>query len=158
MADSSKILLSGEENSEQIKIDPSVLEVILGIAAEKVDGVAGMRGSLKSGLNWVFGREDHGKGVNISVDDDNKLIADIYVYLESGVNVPKVAMTLQKKLKAQLLQMTDLDLKAINVHVVGSQKMKILTRLHQSCFRRTKKKNNEPTRKSKSCYASRLFG
>ena len=31
MADSSKILLS-EENSEQIKIDPSVLEVILGIA------------------------------------------------------------------------------------------------------------------------------
>ena len=59
MADSSKILLSGEENSEQIKIDPSVLEVILGIAAEKVDGVAGMRGSLKSGLNWVFGREDH---------------------------------------------------------------------------------------------------
>ncbi|NLD06832.1 MAG: Asp23/Gls24 family envelope stress response protein, partial [Lactobacillus sp.] len=41
MADSSKILLSGEENSEQIKIDPSVLEVILGIAAEKVDGVAG---------------------------------------------------------------------------------------------------------------------
>ena len=113
MADSSKILLSGEENSEQIKIDPSVLEVILGIAAEKVDGVAGMRGSLKSGLNWVFGREDHGKGVNISVDDDNKLIA------ESGVNVPKVAMTLQKKLKAQLLQMTDLELKAINVHVVG---------------------------------------
>ena len=119
MADSSKILLSGEENSEQIKIDPSVLEVILGIAAEKVDGVAGMRGSLKSGLNWVFGREDHGKGVNISVDDDDKLIADIYVYLESGVNVPKVAMTLQKKLKAQLLQMTDLELKAINVHVVG---------------------------------------
>lgn len=119
MADSSKILLSGEENSEQIKIDPSVLEVILGIAAEKVDGVAGMRGSLKSGLNWVFGREDHGKGVNISVDDDNKLIADIYVYLESGVNVPKVAMTLQKKLKAQLLQMTDLELKAIHVHVVG---------------------------------------
>ncbi|CPS31437.1 Uncharacterised protein [Chlamydia trachomatis] len=28
-------------------------------------------------------------------------------------------MTLQKKLKAQLLQMTDLELKAINVHVVG---------------------------------------
>lgn len=119
MADSSKILLSGAENSEQIKIDPSVLEVILGIAAEKVDGVAGMRGSLKSGLNWVLGREDHGKGVNISVDEDSKLIADIYVYLESGVNVPKVAMKLQKKLKAQLLQMTDLELKAINVHVVG---------------------------------------
>ena len=35
MADSSKILLSGEENSEQIKIDPSVLEVILGYCCRK---------------------------------------------------------------------------------------------------------------------------
>lgn len=119
MADSSKILLSGEETGEQIKIDPSVLEVILGIAAEKIDGVAGMRGSLKSGLNWVLGREDRGKGVNVSVDDDQKLVADIYVYLESGVNVPVVATNLQKALKAQLVQMTDLELKAINVHVVG---------------------------------------
>ena len=119
MADSSKILLSGEENGEQIKIDPSVLEVILGIAAEKIDGVAGMRGSLKSGLNWVLGREDRGKGVSVSVDDDKKLIADVYVYLNSGVNVPVVATNLQKALKAQLVQMTDLELKAINVHVVG---------------------------------------
>ena len=91
----------------------------MSIAAEKVDGVAGMRGSLRSGLNWVLGREDHGKGVNVKVDEDNKLVADVYVYLESGVNVPKVGVAIQKQLKAQLLQMTDLELKSINVHVVG---------------------------------------
>lgn len=119
MADSSKILLSGEENGEQIKIDPSVLEVILGIAAEKIDGVVGMRGNLKSGIKHVLGREDHGKGVSVSVDEDNKLNADVYVYLEAGVNVPSVAMQLQKVLKTQLVQMTDLDLKEINIHVVG---------------------------------------
>ena len=78
-----------------------------------------MRGNLKSGLNWVLGREDHGKGVNVKVDEDNKLIADVYVFLESGVNVPKVGIELQKKLKTQLLQMTDLELKSINIHVVG---------------------------------------
>lgn len=119
MADSSKILLSGEENGEQIKIDPSVLEVILGIAAEKVDGVVGMRGSLTSSIKHVLGRDNRGKGVNVSVDSDSKLIADVYVYLEAGVNVPSVAMNLQKVLKAQLIQMTSLDLKEINIHVVG---------------------------------------
>lgn len=36
MADSSKILLSGEENSEQIKIDPSVLEVIWVLLQKKL--------------------------------------------------------------------------------------------------------------------------
>lgn len=119
MADSSKILLSGEENGEQIKIDPSVLEVILGIAAKKIDGVVGMRGSLASGIRHVLGREDRGQGVSISVDDNKKLIADVYVYLEAGVNVPSVAMKLQQALKAQLVQMTDLELKEINIHVVG---------------------------------------
>lgn len=119
MADSSKILLSGEENGEQIKIDPSVLEVILGIAAKKIDGVAGMRGSLTSSIKRVLGREDRGKGVSVSVNDNHELIADVYVYLEAGVNVPTVAMKLQKALKTQLIQMTDLALKAINIHVVG---------------------------------------
>ncbi|RVU71660.1 MULTISPECIES: Asp23/Gls24 family envelope stress response protein [Lactobacillus] len=119
MADSSKILLSGEENGEQIKIDPSVLEVILGIAAEKIDGVVSMRGNLTSGIKHVLGREDRGKGVNVSVDEDNKLVADVYVYLEAGVNVPSVGAQMQKTLKAQLVQMTDLELKAINIHVVG---------------------------------------
>ncbi|KRL89675.1 Asp23/Gls24 family envelope stress response protein [Lactobacillus kalixensis] len=119
MADSSKILLSGEENGEQIKIDPSVLEVILGIAAEKVDGVVGMRGSMASSIKHVLGLDDRGKGVNVSVDSENKLIADIYVYLESGVDVPAVGVKLQKVLKTQLIQMTDLELKEINIHVVG---------------------------------------
>lgn len=119
MADSSKILLSGEDKGEQIKIDPSVLEVILGIAAEKVDGVVGMRGNLASGIKHVLGREDRGKGVNVSVDQAGKLSADVYVYLEAGVNVPSVATKLQKILKTQLMQMTDLELKEINIHIVG---------------------------------------
>ena len=35
MADSSKIVLDDKNNGEEIEIDPSVLEVIMGIAAEK---------------------------------------------------------------------------------------------------------------------------
>lgn len=119
MADNSKILLSGEQADEQIQIDPKVIEVILGIAAEKVDGVAAMRGNLKSSLSRVLGRNDRGKGVDISLDADQALTADIYVYLKSGSNVPVVASKLQRELKEQLRQMTDLVLKTINVHVVG---------------------------------------
>ena len=91
MADNSTIVLSGNDEGDQIKIDLQVLEVILGISAQKVDGVAGMRGGLKSGLSRVFGREDRGKGVAVSVDEDGELTADVYVYLKYGVNVPAVA-------------------------------------------------------------------
>lgn len=119
MADNSTIVLSGSDEGDQIKIDLSVLEVILGISAKKVDGVAGMRGGLKSGLSKVFGREDRGKGVTVTVDEDMQLTADVYVYLKYGVSVPAVAAKLQEALKEQLAQMTDMNLKSINVHVVG---------------------------------------
>ena len=119
MADNSTIVLSGNDEGDQIKIDLQVLEVILGISAQKVDGVAGMRGGLKSGLSRVFGREDRGKGGSVSVDEDGELTADVYVYLKYGVNVPAVAGKIQEALKQQLTQMTDMNLKSIDVHVVG---------------------------------------
>lgn len=119
MADNSTIVLSSNDEGDQIKIDLQVLEVILGISAQKVDGVAGMRAGLKSGLSRVFGREDRGKGVAVSVDEDGELTADVYVYLKYGVNVPAVAGKIQEALKQQLTQMTDMNLKSIDVHVVG---------------------------------------
>ncbi|MFZ2331589.1 MAG: Asp23/Gls24 family envelope stress response protein [Lactobacillus delbrueckii] len=119
MADNSTIVLSGNDEGDQIKIDLQVLEVILGISAQKVDGVAEMRAGLKSGLSRVFGREDRGKGVAVSVDEDGELTADVYVYLKYGVNVPAVAGKIQEALKQQLTQMTDMNLKSIDVHVVG---------------------------------------
>jgi uncharacterized alkaline shock family protein YloU len=118
MSDNSTILLSNDEGNT-IRIDLSVLETILGMAAQQVDGVVGMRGSLRSNLNTLLGRDDHGKGVSLHVDDDNVLSGDVYVYLQYGVNVPQVAGKLQKQLIAQLRQMTDLRLPEINVHVVG---------------------------------------
>ena len=118
MAENSTIILTNENEYNQIKIDLRVLEVILGIAATKVDGVYEMRGTLASNINKLFGRENHGKGVDLKVVD-NELLADVYAYFKSGVNIPKVALELQKKLQTQLEQMTDLKLKEINIHVVG---------------------------------------
>lgn len=118
MADNSTILLSSNDKGDETRVDLSVLEVILGIAARKVDGVSEMRGSLKNGLDSLFGRSSRGKGVNLTVEDE-KLIADVYVYLDYGVNVPQVSVQIQKRLADQLTQMTDLTLSAVNVHVVG---------------------------------------
>lgn len=101
-----------------IKIAPEVVEIILGIAASSVDGVSRMRGNLSSNINEWLGRSSHSKGVSL-VQKDGNLIADVYVYVKYGVSIPKIAMQLQKELKQQLLNMTDLNLDEINVHIVG---------------------------------------
>ncbi|KRM88261.1 Asp23/Gls24 family envelope stress response protein [Lacticaseibacillus thailandensis] len=119
MAENTNIVLASRPDSTgTIEIVPEVLEVILGIAAVNVDGVYQMRGSLASSINAWFGRANRGKGVTVTVDGD-QVHADVYVYLNYGVSVPKVALAIQKTLREQLLFMTDLELAQVDVHVVG---------------------------------------
>lgn len=104
----------------QIHVATNVLEVLLGIAATQVAGVYEMRGTLANNINSLLGRQNRAQGVRVSYDEKTQqLIADVYVYLEYGVSVPKVANDLQKSLSQQLQFMTDLTMAQVNVHVVG---------------------------------------
>lgn len=119
MTENSNIIVQNQTDGRgQIEIAPEVLEIILGIAASQIDGVYEMRGTLANNINEWFGRVNRGKGVTIKINE-NQLVVDVYAYLNYGVSVPKVALDLQQALKDQLLYMTDLQVDAINVHVVG---------------------------------------
>ncbi|WP_281165059.1 Asp23/Gls24 family envelope stress response protein [Liquorilactobacillus sicerae] len=116
--DSNIILANSDSQTGTIEIAPEVVEVIAGIAASQVDGVYSMRGSLANSLNELFGRKNRGKGVKISRDGEN-LRAEVYVFLNYGVAVPKVALEIQEKVKQQLLFMTGLKLSSVDVYVQG---------------------------------------
>ncbi|GAF39724.1 hypothetical protein FC83_GL000873 [Agrilactobacillus composti DSM 18527 = JCM 14202] len=119
MAENTNIVLQDQDDGRgRIEIAPEVLEIILGIAANQIDGVYEMRGTLANNINAWFGRVNRGKGVSVKIDGDN-LVVDVYVYLNYGVSVPKVAIAIQQTLKEQLLYMTDLQLDEVNIHVVG---------------------------------------
>ncbi|MDR1521801.1 MAG: Asp23/Gls24 family envelope stress response protein [Streptococcaceae bacterium] len=113
-----KVTLDSAELGNVV-VAPEVIEVIIGIAASKVDGVYGMRGTFANNVAKRLGRRDYDKGIYLSSDEDESLIADIYTYLKYGVSVPKVAIDMQKKVKQQVFFMSGLNLKEINIHVVG---------------------------------------
>ncbi|GLB46798.1 alkaline-shock protein [Philodulcilactobacillus myokoensis] len=119
MAEESNIVIKAKHpDLGKIEIAPQVLEIIASIAAVQVKGVKRMRGSFANGVNELFGRKEFGKGIKLSFNQ-NKLSADIYVFLNYGVSVPKVALEIQDQVKQQLLFMTELDVGEINVHVEG---------------------------------------
>lgn len=101
-----------------IEIAPEVLEVISGITVNEIEGVYAMQGTFKSGVNELFGRSSHNKGIYLRNNEDG-LSIDVYCYLKYGVSVPKVALEVQTKIKEQILFMSDLDISTVNVHVVG---------------------------------------
>ena len=118
MAEEKNLVLDANQELGEIVIAPEVIEVVIGIAASKVEGVYGMRGTFASNVTELLGRASHGKGVYLTIDEVG-LKVDIYCYLKYGVSVPKVAMEMQERVKQQVLFMTDIDLVEVNVHVVA---------------------------------------
>ncbi|MDQ0208962.1 Asp23/Gls24 family envelope stress response protein [Alkalicoccobacillus murimartini] len=104
----------------KVEISPEVIEVIAGIAAQEVEGIATLRGSFATDVAERLGRKNHGKGVKVDLDESG-IIVDVSVIIVYGASVPEVANLVQMNIKQTLQTMTAIQLEAINVHVVGVQ-------------------------------------
>ena len=104
----------------KVEIAPDVIEVIAGIAASEVEGVAHMRGNFASGVVEKLGKKNHGKGVKVELAEEG-IKVDLYCVMKFGVSIPKVAQEVQDNIREALLNMTALDAEEVNIHVVGIQ-------------------------------------
>ena len=67
----------------------------------------------------TFSKTVLGKGVYLQTEEDGTVNADIYVYLQYGVNVPAVSMAIQKAVKAAVYEMAEVTISSVNIHVEG---------------------------------------
>ncbi|AIG44224.1 TPA: Asp23/Gls24 family envelope stress response protein [Streptococcus suis] len=104
------------EYQGEIVIAPRVLEVITGIAAAKVDGVHSLQNK-RVADSWS--KTSLNKGVYLETDEEGRVTADIYVYLEYGVNVPAVSMDIQRAVKTAVYNYAEVQVGAVNIHVSG---------------------------------------
>ncbi|MGG3574820.1 Asp23/Gls24 family envelope stress response protein [Bacillus gobiensis] len=121
MKENNLLEMNDEENQlGKVEIAPEVIEVIAGIAAYEVEGVAEMRGNFAAGVAERFGKKNHRKGVKVDLTEDG-IIIEVYCVMIFGVSIPKVANAVQDNIRQALLNMTALAIKEINIHVVGIQ-------------------------------------
>ncbi|ENH97432.1 hypothetical protein J416_05448 [Gracilibacillus halophilus YIM-C55.5] len=113
-------LLTVDEHPElgKVEIAPDVLEVIAGIATTEISGVSGMRGNFASGVAERFGKKAHGKGIKVELLDKGVMI-DVYVVIDYGYSIPEIAGKIQANVRQAIENMTAIEIKEINVHVVG---------------------------------------
>ncbi|WP_213088969.1 MULTISPECIES: Asp23/Gls24 family envelope stress response protein [Siminovitchia] len=102
----------------KIEIAPEVIEVIAGIAASEVEGVAQMRGSFATGVVERLGKKNHGKGIRVELAEDG-IKVDVYCLMKFGVSIPTVAQKVQDNIRQALLNMTALEVEEVNIHIVG---------------------------------------
>lgn len=106
------------QNHGKIEIAPEVIEVIAGIAASEVEGVAQMRGNFASGVAERLGKKNHGKGIRVELSEEG-IKVDVYCLMNFGVSIPQVALEVQENIRQTLYNMTALEAAEVNVHIVG---------------------------------------
>ncbi|WP_166239161.1 Asp23/Gls24 family envelope stress response protein [Paenibacillus turpanensis] len=99
-----------------IQIAPEVIEVIAGLAAIEVDGVAGMSGGFASGVAELLGRKNLAKGVKVEVGQREAAV-DVSIVIEYGTRIPEVASAIQNNVKHAIESMTGLLVVEVNVHI-----------------------------------------
>lgn len=99
-----------------IQIAPEVLEIIAGLAAVEVEGVAGMSGGLAGGIAELLGRKNLSKGVKVQIGS-KEAIVDLSIIVEYGCRIPEVCNHIQRGVKHAIQSMTGIDVPEVNVHI-----------------------------------------
>lgn len=103
-----------------IQIAPEVIEIIAGLAAVEVEGVAGMSGGFAGDIAELLGRKNLAKGVKVEVGQREAAV-DVSIQIQFGYRIPEVAASIQQNVKQAIQSMTGLDVVEVNVHIHGVQ-------------------------------------
>lgn len=101
----------------KVQIAPEVLEVIAGMAASEVEGVAHMSGGFVGEIAERFGRKNVARGVRVEVGQREAAV-DVSIVVKYGHRIPDVAREIQDSVRNAIESMTGLTVVEVNVHIV----------------------------------------
>jgi len=73
--------------------------------------------SVQNLITRFFGREEE-KGIKI-IEKEDGIQIDLFVILEYGIVLPKVARNLQENVFHEMKNMIGIELQSVNVHILG---------------------------------------
>ena len=103
-----------------ILIDQEVMAKYAGSAAIENFGIVGMASvNVKDGLVKLLKKESVSRGVNVVVDENNKLKINLHIIVAYGVSIHAVCENLISNVKYKVEEFTGLEVEKISVFVEG---------------------------------------
>lgn len=118
MAESKQYITQMQDNGS-VMISEDVIATIVAHAVEEVEGIVGL--SVKPGADIVdlIGKKNWGKGIKISIGEQEELYVDCNVVVAYGQSVVSVAKAVQDAVKNALEAMAGVVIASVNVNVCG---------------------------------------
>lgn len=105
------------ENGGTITYANEVIATIAGVAANEIDGIAGM--SVSGGIGEMLSRNKNiTRGVKVEVGSQEAAV-DLYIIVEYGKPIQKVSAEVQENVRKALESLTGLHVVRVDVHVQG---------------------------------------
>ena len=101
-----------------VKINNNAITTIASVAAMEVRGVYRIGGGISKTLHELFMGKNGAKGVKIHVTE-NEMKLTVYLTVEYGVGIPRIADEVQENVKTAVEKMTGLVLAGVDVVVEG---------------------------------------
>ena len=109
--------LSQENGTVQISED--VIISIVTVAVGETEGVAGFSARLGSDIAEILGRKSWGKGVKLTITEDDRLYIECNIVAVYGYAVVNVAKAVQENVTSAVESMTGMQVTEVNVNVCG---------------------------------------
>ena len=104
-----------------IQVHKKVLSEIIFNAVREVDGVRLIPLQFIGKLFKLFGQRNY-PGIEIKESGDEEVSLEIKVFIQYGLNIPRVAQEIQNTVKQAVERTAEIGLKDINVNVQGGER------------------------------------
>ena len=105
------------QNGGSITYANEVIAIIAGVACNEVEGIAGM--VVGNGFGEIIGRNRNiTRGVKVELGSEEASV-DLYIIVEYGQPIQKVALEAQENVRKAIESMTGLHVVRVDVHVQG---------------------------------------
>ena len=118
MAESKQYITQVQENGS-VMISEEVISAIVAHAVNEVEGVAGLEVKPGADIADLIGKKNWGKGVKITILQDDSVEIECNVNVVYGCSVVNVANAAQEAIYNAVDSMTGVAIHSVNVNICG---------------------------------------
>ncbi|MCD8316802.1 MAG: Asp23/Gls24 family envelope stress response protein [Eggerthellaceae bacterium] len=107
--------------AEDMSLGPGVVETIISLTAHDVEGVASVGSFTINGLRQVLQHKANTAGIEVEVDDHDKLHVTLHIDVYYGYVLPQLAANLRQAIADAIKVQVGLEVSAVDIYIDGIQ-------------------------------------
>lgn len=118
MAENKQYITQVQDNG-RVMISEDVITTIVIQSLSDIEGYVGLSAKPGSDIVELIGKKNWGKGIKVTISENDELTIDCNVVISYGHSVVAVATAIQEAVSGALQSMTGVNVTCVNVNVCG---------------------------------------